>query len=80
MSNSRTAATLKKAAHITAWCGLSTPVDTTVAMELAASLKPFMKSNASASSTSAATVSSLGSNPPPVMPCMKSMLFIMRSR
>ena len=33
----------------------STPVDTTVAMEFAASWKPFMKSNASASATSSTT-------------------------
>jgi hypothetical protein len=31
------ASTLKKAAKITACCGLSTPVETTVAIELAAS-------------------------------------------
>src|SRR5438309_2095560 len=45
---------LKVAAKATAVCGLSTPVDTTVAIELAASCSPFMKSNASASTTSAA--------------------------
>jgi hypothetical protein len=39
---------LKKAANTTAWAGLSTPVDTTVAIEFAASWKPFMKSNSSA--------------------------------
>ena len=49
------ARTLKKAANSTACCGLSTPVDTTVAMEFAASWKPFMKSNTSASTTSRAT-------------------------
>ena len=49
------ATTLKKAANSTACCGLSTPVETTVAIELAASWKPFMKSNASASTTSSAT-------------------------
>src|SRR3954464_5772078 len=42
---------LKKAAKRTACCGRSTPVDTTVAMELAASCSPFMKSNASARTT-----------------------------
>src|SRR5512139_1892190 len=47
---------LKNAAKATAWWGLSTPVDTTVAMELAASCRPFMKSNASASATSRARV------------------------
>jgi hypothetical protein len=31
------ASTLKKAANATAWVGLRTPVETTVAMELAAS-------------------------------------------
>src|SRR5687767_13108038 len=49
------AMTLKKAANITACCGFSTPVETTVAIELAASWKPFMKSNATASTTSSAT-------------------------
>src|SRR5262245_54152329 len=42
---------LKKAAIITAVCGFSTRVETTVAMAFAASWKPFMKSNASASRT-----------------------------
>src|SRR6185436_773528 len=42
---------LKNAAQSTAHCGRSTRVETMVAMELAASWKPFMKSNASASST-----------------------------
>src|SRR6478735_7475907 len=42
---------LKKAANTTAWPGLSTRVETTVAIEFAASWKPFMKSNASASTT-----------------------------
>ncbi len=46
---------LKKAANSTACCGLSTPVETTVAMELAASWKPFMKSNSSARATSSTT-------------------------
>src|SRR5256885_11878307 len=41
----KTATTLKKAAKATACVGLSTPVETTVAIELAASWKPFMKSN-----------------------------------
>ena len=49
-------ATLKNAAQSTACQGLSTPVETTVAMEFAASWKPFMKSNASASSTSSTSV------------------------
>jgi hypothetical protein len=35
--NTPNATTLKNAASITAWCGFSTPVDTTVAMEFAAS-------------------------------------------
>src|SRR5690349_4021055 len=39
---------LKNAAQITAWPGESTRVETTVAMELAASWKPLMKSNVSA--------------------------------
>src|SRR5262245_55737003 len=50
------ASTLNVAAQITACQGLSTPVETTVAMEFAASWKPFMKSNASASSTSSTSV------------------------
>src|SRR5688500_678624 len=52
--NTNKATKLKNAANATAWCGLSTPVDTTVAIELAASWKPFMKSKASASATSSA--------------------------
>src|SRR6187200_510086 len=47
-----TATTLKNAAQSTACQGLSTPVETTVAMEFAASWKPFMKSNANASAIS----------------------------
>ena len=47
---------LKNAANNTAWPGLKTPVETTVAMELAASWNPFMKSNASASATSMITI------------------------
>ena len=47
---------LNAAAKATAWCGLRTPVETTVAMELAASCRPFMKSKASASATSSASV------------------------
>src|SRR5665213_3919503 len=39
---------LKKAAHTTATPGVRTRVDTTVAMELAASWNPLMKSKASA--------------------------------
>src|SRR6187431_542889 len=51
--NPNAATKLKNAAMITAWYGLSTRVDTTVAIEFAASWKPFMKSNARATSTSA---------------------------
>src|SRR6201989_3034734 len=47
--------TLNAAANATACCGFSTPVETTVAIEFAASWKPFMKSNATASATSSAT-------------------------
>src|SRR6478735_5979039 len=43
---------LKNAANSTAVCGLSTPVETTVAIEFAASWKPFMKSNSTARTTS----------------------------
>jgi hypothetical protein len=39
---------LKNAAHTTAYCGFSTRVETTVAIELAASCSPFRKSNTSA--------------------------------
>ena len=46
---------LKKAANTTACPGLSTPVETTVAIELAASWNPFMKSNRIASATSTIT-------------------------
>ena len=44
----RNAMKLKNAAHITAYCGRSTRVDTMVAIELAASCRPFRKSNANA--------------------------------
>ena len=46
---------LKKAAQTTAYCGRSTRVATTVAIELAASWKPFVKSNASAKMMTATT-------------------------
>src|SRR5947208_6004623 len=39
---------LKNAAHITAYCGRNTRVETTVAIELAASCKPFKKSKTNA--------------------------------
>src|SRR5206468_8307824 len=39
---------LKNAAHTTAWSGVSTRVETTVAIELAASWKPLMKSKTTA--------------------------------
>ena len=55
----RNAMKLKNAAHTTAYCGRSTRVDTIVAIEFAASWKPFMKSNASASSTSTTSTSKL---------------------
>jgi hypothetical protein len=45
----KNAAKLKSAAHNTAWKGVSTLVETIVAMELAASLKPFIKTNINAS-------------------------------
>jgi len=47
----RNAMKLKNAAHATAHCGRSTRVETMVAIALAASWKPFMKSNASATTT-----------------------------
>jgi hypothetical protein len=43
---------LKNAAQKTAVPGVSTRVDTTVAIEFAASCRPFMKSNSSAMATS----------------------------
>src|SRR5207247_6109841 len=46
--NTRNATKLKNAAHATAYRGERTLVDTTVAIELAASWKPLVKSNASA--------------------------------
>src|SRR5438128_3802231 len=45
---------LKNAAQITANCGRNTRVETMVAIELAASCKPFRKSNSSATATRAA--------------------------
>ena len=47
----KSATKLNTAAITTAWCGFSTPVETTVAIELAASCSPFRKSNARASTT-----------------------------
>src|SRR6185436_15573303 len=55
----RNAMKLKKAAQITAACGLIAPVETIVAMELAASWKPFMKSKASATTISVTRISRL---------------------
>ena len=52
----RKAAKLKNAAHITARRGESTRVHTTVAMELAASWKPLLKSKASAMTMMATTL------------------------
>src|SRR5256885_16415245 len=49
----RKATKLKNAAHATAIRGDSTRVDTTVAIELAASWKPLTKSNASATAMTA---------------------------
>ena len=46
---------LKNAAKTTACPGFNTPVETTVAIEFAASWNPFMKSNTSASATSSTT-------------------------
>src|SRR6266511_886930 len=53
--NTMKATKLKTAAQITATRGVSTLVETTVAIELAASWKPLVKSNSSASATIAAT-------------------------
>src|SRR5262245_61544418 len=49
----RKAMKLKNAAQATAYCGRSTRVETIVAIELAASCRPFRKSNASAITISA---------------------------
>src|SRR5689334_16183381 len=49
--NTANAMKLKNAAQTTAVLGLSTRVDTTVAIELAASCSPFMKSKSSATPT-----------------------------
>src|SRR5579884_1379718 len=46
--NSRGAMRFQKAAHMTAWLGRSTRVDTIVAIELVASCHPLVKSKASA--------------------------------
>jgi hypothetical protein len=63
-SKVKAARKLKKAAHITAYLGDSTRVETTVAMELAASWKPLMKSKISATRTMmTTTVRSIGSAP-----------------
>ena len=52
----RKAAKLKNAAHATAWRGERTRVDTTVAIEFAASWKPLKKSKASATAMMRTTV------------------------
>src|SRR5713226_5886626 len=51
---------LKNAAHATAWSGVSTRVETTVAIELAASWKPLMKSKTSATRMMKMTAVSTG--------------------
>src|SRR6185436_16181349 len=56
----KAATKLKKAAHTTACSGVSTRVETTVAMELAASWKPLMKSKMSATRTMKTTTVSTG--------------------
>src|SRR5438445_4610911 len=55
--NTRKAIKLKNAAQTTATWGVSTRVDTTVAIELAASWQPLRKSNPSASRSSSQTSS-----------------------
>src|SRR5690349_16389160 len=59
----KTAMKLKAAAKATAVDGRSTPVETMVAMELAASCRPFMKSNATASTTRPTSTASEISTP-----------------
>src|SRR5690606_23039852 len=56
ISNTITAAKLKVAAQITAWCGFRTLVETIVAIEFAASWKPLRKSNARARATRSTSV------------------------
>src|SRR5690606_11307280 len=58
--NTRNATKLKKAAQRTANRGDSTRVETTVAMELAASWKPLTKSKARATATTTMTKNSMG--------------------
>ena len=57
----KAATKLKKAAQATALPGESTRVETTVAIELAASWKPLMKSKSNATPTSTTTESSVAS-------------------
>ncbi len=59
--NKNAALKLKKAAQITAQNGVSTRVETTVAIELAASWKPLMKSKHSATRTITVTRSKVDS-------------------
>ena len=54
--NTAKAMKLKNAAQITAVCGRSTRVATTVAIELAASWRPFRKSNSSATAINATRI------------------------
>src|SRR5689334_20839695 len=63
----RKAMKLKNAAQITAICGLIAPVETIVAMELAASWKPFMKSKARATTTRKTSASMLMPGPSRVL-------------
>src|SRR5438094_10675964 len=51
---------LKNAAQMTAWPGESTRVETTVAIELAASWKPLRKSNINAVRISPTTIMNVG--------------------
>src|SRR5262245_51749985 len=60
--NPNAATKLKNAAHATALPGESTRVDTTVAIELAASWKPLMKSKRSATATRTITERSVASS------------------
>ena len=61
--NPNAARKLKTAAQMTACPGVSTRVETIVAIEFAASWKPLMKSKTSATAISASTASSVGSMP-----------------
>ena len=69
----RKAMKLKKAAQNTAWIGLSTRVETMVAIELAASCMPFRKSNSRATPISSQRMSGVKSVRPRGQRCSMRM-------